>query len=282
MSTYASVLVALDLGPDVVARTKLATYLADHFHGHLIGAAGRRLLTIADAVTQAEVVSAGMVDTDRNLSLSLSLDSASEELQDVGAIFRQGAGSFERVSVRTGVEEPSVFLLRQARTADLLVVGRQDRRDPSDWRFAINPGDIVLQAGRPVLVTPPGADHLSAQQVVVAWKDTREARRAVWDALPFPRKAKEVVICAVGDDARHASAWDVQEHLCRHGVATEVLGLQRREATVGDELIQAAERVGADLIVSGAYGHSRMREWVFGGVTCDLLEHAPMCCLMTH
>jgi nucleotide-binding universal stress UspA family protein len=219
-----------------------------------------------------------MVDTDRNLSLN----SVSHELQDVEAVFRQGTGSFERVSVRTGVEEPSVFLLRQACAADLLVVGRQDRRNPSDWRFTINPGDIVLQAGRPVLVITSGADHLSAQQVLVAWKDTREARRAVWDALPFLRKAKEVVICAVGDDARHASARDVQEHLCRHGVAAEILGLQRREATVGDELIQAAERVGADLIVSGGYGHSRMREWVFGGVTCDLLDHAPVCCLMAN
>ena len=278
MSTYASVLVALDLGPHVVARTKLAADIADRFHGHLIGAAGRQLLTLAAAVTEAEIVSAGMVDTDRNFSLN----SASEELQDVEAVFRQGAGSFERVSVRTGVKEPGVFLLRQARAADLLVVGRQDRRNPSDWRFAINPGDIALQAGRPVLVIPPGADHLSAQQVLVAWKDTREARRAVWDALPFLRGAKEVVVCTVGDDARHASARDVQEHLCRHSVVAEVMGLQRREATVGDELIKAAERIGADLIVSGGYGHSRMREWVFGGVTCDLLEHAPMCCLMTH
>jgi len=278
VSTYASVLVALDLGPDVVARTKLATHLADCFHGHLIGAAGRHLLTIADAVTQAEVVSAGMVDTDRNVNWN----SAFQELQDVEAVFRQGIGSFARVSLRTGIEEPGIFLLRQARAADLLIVGRQDQRDPSDWRFALNLGDIVLQAGRPVLVTPPGADHLSAQLVLVAWKDTREARRAVWDALPFLRRAKEVVVCAVGDDARHASARDVQEHLGRHGVAAEVLGLQRREATVGDELIQAAERIGADLIVSGAYGHSRMREWVFGGVTCDLLDHAPVCCLMAN
>jgi nucleotide-binding universal stress UspA family protein len=158
MSTYASVLVALDLGPDVVARTKLATHLADHFHGHLIGAAGRRLLTIADAVTQAEVISAGMVDTDRNVNWN----SAFQELQDINAVFRQGIGSFERVSLRTGIEEPGIFLLRQARAADLLIVGRRDQCDPTDGRFALNLGDIVLQAGRPVLVTPPGVDYLSA------------------------------------------------------------------------------------------------------------------------
>jgi nucleotide-binding universal stress UspA family protein len=272
MSTYATVMVALDLGHDVVARTELATNIADRFDAHLIGVAGGQL--IATIVSEAGFTGGIPVDTDENF--------ASEELENIETAFRQGVGSFERVSIRTEVEEPSTFLLRQARAADLLIVGRQDRPTDRDWRLAVDPGDIVLQAGRPVLVTPPRADYVSAERVLVAWNDTREARRAVWDALPFLRRAEEVFICAVGDEIRYASARDVQNHLDHHGVAAEVLGLPRRSATVGDEIIQAAERVGADLIVSGAYGHSRMREWVFGGVTCDLLEHAPMCCLMTH
>jgi nucleotide-binding universal stress UspA family protein len=115
----------------------------------------------------------------------------------------------------------------------------------------------------------------------VAWKDTREARRAVWDALPLLREAEEVLMIAVGDSAKEAGALDVQEHLDQHGVKAKVLHAHR-DIPVADELIRLAEEQGVDLIVSGAYGHSRTREWILGGVTRELLDHAPVCCLMAH
>ena len=272
MSSYASVMVGLDLGPDAVARVKLAAGLVDRFGARMIGVAGRQ--PIQAVVGEAGFATGVIIEQDQQF--------ASEELQEVETTFRNAVGSRNRVSVRSGVERPGAFLLGQARAADLIVVGRQGRDDHSDWRFAVDPGDIVLQAGRPVLVTPPRIDSLSARRIVVAWKDTREARRAVWDALPLLREAEEVIVIAVGESAREAGALDVQEHLDQHGVKGKMLLHADRDMPVADELIRLAEENGADLIVSGAYGHSRTREWILGGVTRELLDHAPVCCLVAH
>jgi len=132
------------------------------------------------------------------------------------------------------------------------------------------------------LIACPYDNDLSAQRVIVAWKDTREARRAVSDALPLLKAAKEVFVVAIGDETRRAGADDVAAYLFRHGIeSTTVL---RRDAPggVADEIMKVAEQEQADLIVSGAYGYSRMREWMFGGVTRELLNGAPVCCLMSH
>ena len=210
-----------------------------------------------------------------------SASSASEELQEVETVFRDAVGSRDRVAFRSAVEIPTFFLAGQARAADLLVVGRQGRDDHGDWRFVVDPGDLALGAGRPILVTPPKVSVLSGKRVVIAWKDAREARRAVRDALPLLKAAEEVLVVAVGESGR-AGALDVQEHLDGHGIKARTLVHARRESAVADELIRAAEREGADLIVAGAYGHSRTREWILGGVTRDLLDHAPIPCLLAH
>ena len=130
-------------------------------------------------------------------------------------------------------------------------------------------------------MAPPKISVLSAKRVVIAWKDAREARRAVRDALPLLKAADEVLVVAVGESGR-AGALDVKEHLDGHGINARTLVQARRESAVADDLIRAAEREGADLMVAGAYGHSRTREWILGGVTRDLLDHAPIPCLLAH
>lgn len=270
MSTYAAIMVALDLGPDVVARVKLAADLADRLGARLIGAAARQ--PVVAAVAEAPFAAGMLAEQDRQL--------ASEEIQDDEKVFRDAAGS-RPVAFRSAVEMPTFFLGSQARAADLLVVGRRGRDDHDDWRFAADPGDLALGAGRPILVTPPKILVLSAKRIVIAWKDAREARRAVWDALPLLKAAEEVLVVAIGESG-HAGALDVKEHLGGHGIDARTLLHARREGAVADDLIRAAEREGADLIVAGAYGHSRTREWILGGVTRDLLDHAPICCLMAH
>ena len=121
---------------------------------------------------------------------------------------------------------------------------------------------------------------------MVAWKDTREARRAVWDASPFLRMAEAVHVIAVVDaeelNAATVGVSDVVRHLERHGIKARAEVRTQREASPADELILVAEQRGADLIVAGAYGHARVREWVLGGVTRDLLTHCPKCCLLSH
>ena len=166
-----------------------------------------------------------------------------------------------------------------ARSADLIIVGAA----PSvNYYRAADPAEVVMQAGRPVLLAPEGAERFTGRAAVIAWKDTREARRAVLDALPLLRRTEEALVQAVcaEPDAEYAEAQtsDVAAWLDRHGVNARARVSAGTEADVVDELTAEALASGADLIVAGAYGHSRLREWAFGGVTRTLLDD-PRCWL---
>ena len=145
---------------------------------------------------------------------------------------------------------------------------------------------MVLAAGRPVLVVPPNLDTLSEERVIVGWKDTREARRALRDALPFLERAAAVTIAEISDEESEVDAGrragDVVRYLARHNVRVGPTIAAHPKGGIADELIGLARAEGADLIVAGAYGHSRLGEWVFGGVTRDLLGSSPVCCLLAH
>jgi nucleotide-binding universal stress UspA family protein len=121
---------------------------------------------------------------------------------------------------------------------------------------------------------------------LVGWKDTREARRAIRDALPFLYRAKRVTVIAICESdqkeaARH-QVDDVVVYLARHKVRAEGRVETRLMGSGADQITGFAENEGADLLVTGAYGHSRLNEWVFGGMTHDLLAFSPICCLMSH
>jgi nucleotide-binding universal stress UspA family protein len=137
-----------------------------------------------------------------------------------------------------------------------------------------------------VLPVAPGVASLRAEHVVVAWKDTREARRAVLDAIPFLRIAKRVSVVEVctRDEERNALARidDVVRYLARHRIAADPRPILHRDRSDADHLLQFALNEDADLLVAGAYGHSRLGEWIFGGMTQDILTSSPLCCLMSH
>jgi nucleotide-binding universal stress UspA family protein len=179
-----------------------------------------------------------------------------------------------RSAVRFGSEAD--YLAQEARSADLMITC-------ADRRTEI--GDLVMQIGRPVLVVPMIADKLDLNQIIVGWKDTGKTRRAVSDALPFLQAAVKVTIVEIAaeddlpDARKHLS--DVVVWLERHGVVAETLALK----SDGDDAVgldSVARDLRADLVVAGAYGHSRVREWVLGGVTRDLLLHASRCSLISH
>jgi nucleotide-binding universal stress UspA family protein len=189
------------------------------------------------------------------------------------------------VHCRTFLEFPTECVAREARAADLLVIGRE---------FAVNdpylcpdPAAVVLKAGRPVLVVPPRMARFAARRAIVAWKDTREARRAVSDALPFLRDADEVIvteICELEADlaASQRRLRDVVQFLSRHGVPHAVDRVRSVEGTAVVSLLNLVQDSSADLVVAGAYGHSRLGEWMFGGMTRGLFEKSPVCLLLSH
>jgi len=153
------------------------------------------------------------------------------------------------------------------------------------YRFT-DSGALTLKAGRPVLLAPPGVRSLAARRVVIAWKDTREARRAVRDALPFLHMANEVIILEVceldGEQKAQHRLKDVANYLARHQITVVAERVRPVDGTVSNTLLRLVEEQSVDLIVAGAYGHSRLGEWVFGGMTQDLLNGSPVCCLFSH
>ncbi len=286
MSDYKTLLVhAEDIGAD--ARLQLAAALSGRFDATLIGlAAGEAVPPMvtdpmgADGELIAEAIRIGREE--------IAAEMAAAELR-----FRALTGKLpeRRTTWRTAFDNPAAALAREARDADLLIIGRDLERLRRGVFRAADPGDVLMLAGRPVLVVPPGLAEVTARHVVLAWKDTREARRAAADAMPFLRQADQVLVlevCAARcgeDELKYASerVTGVAAWLERHGVArvtAEAMAL--REDTTTDQILLAAEQQHADLIVAGGYGHARAREWIFGGVTRGLLHHCPKCCLLSH
>ena len=272
-SNYASIMVAVDLGPAAVDRVKLAGRLADRFSSHLIGVAAKAIPTPMYFETG--------VGTGPSI-MELAEKRANEEFAQAEKLFRDAVAMRNSIEWRQAARPGALFVCEQARAADLLIVGRRGPEDLPQGSLGVNPGDVVMQCGRPILVVPPN-QSVSAERIVIAWKDTREARRAVADSMPFLKQAKMVFVTSIADDGEAAGATDVMAYLQRHGVACEPLVWAARAANEpADEILDIAGEEGADLVVCGAYGHSRMREWIFGGVTRALLETSPVACFMSH
>jgi nucleotide-binding universal stress UspA family protein len=268
---YASIMVAMDLDPEAEKRAKLATALADRFSARLIGIAAHPIAV----PLYFEAPVSGLAS-----AVELEERRATVELANAEAVFRRIAGTRNRIGWRSAHAFPLDYVLEHARAADLIVTSRPRREEGAFGPMSINGGDLVMGAGRPVLFVPPGVDYISAKRIVIGWKDSREARRAVFDGLPLLKAAQEVTVVSIDADDRGAN--DVSAYLGYHGAQATVVVRTKTEGAVADELLRRAEQEGADLIVCGAYGHSRAREWAFGGVTRDLLDHAPLCCLMAH
>jgi nucleotide-binding universal stress UspA family protein len=177
------------------------------------------------------------------------------------------------------------YVADQARAADLLITGAQEGGALLDRSRFVNIADLVLRAGKPVLVAGPAEDSLDLKHVVVAWKDAREARRAVQDGLPLLKLAQRVTVVEIAakedlTDAR-ARTEDVVDWLARHGVAASARAVSGAPAEAA-QLGNIARELDAGLVVGGAYGHTRFREWVLGGMTRDFLLEPPRCSLVSH
>lgn len=179
---------------------------------------------------------------------------------------------------------PVPHMLQQARAADIIVVGARSETlvDPST---APDPSDLVMQAGRPVIVVPPMVQWLDLRSVLIAWKDVREARRAVFDALPMLAAAKEVMIAEIPEqDGRRADALahvaDVAAWLRGHGITANT-SVPEKAGDVTEQIEKIAANIGAGVVVAGAYGHSRFREWVLSGVTLHLATESRRCAFLS-
>lgn len=177
-------------------------------------------------------------------------------------------------------------VLLHSRYADLVVASQSGAEDNEDADADRLPESVVLGAGRPTLLVPRfGKFPKLGENVLVAWNRTREATRAVHDALPLLVKARKVTVMEVNPEsgrAPHMPGADIAQHLARHGVNAEASSVVGADIDVGDMILSRLVDLGADLLVMGAYGHSRLREFAFGGATRHLLRHMTVPVLMSH
>jgi nucleotide-binding universal stress UspA family protein len=273
--SYATLMVHLDVDGKSSGRENVAADLAARFHAHLIGVG-------AWAPMSVFLAEGAKVDP----------DPTEPHLQDMKSLLDQKGRQFcaavarsdPQAEWRSILDFPTDVLAQECRSADLVIVG--PGQESSDPFRALDPGGLVLKAGRPVLIVPAGVASLSPRHVAIAWKDAREARRAVGDALPFLQQAESVMIVEiseVGESGRilgHVK--DVAGYLARHGIDVIAERVRPAEVSVTDALLRVVHDENINLLVAGAYGHSRLGEWAFGGVTRDLLAQSPVCCLLSH
>ena len=259
-----SILVNLDLFVSSSAIVKCAADLATRYKAELVGFAAAEPPTELMAAEGAVVTSARFQEERERIEQALG---------NAESTFRSLVPSGIKTTWRSLIANPTPKLIETARCSDLILVSAAAvaNRNPST---RLDVGELILAAGRPVLVVADGAPRIAADKIVVAWKDTREARRAVADALPFLARASDVLVVAVDEGdygAERPSLTDVVAWLTAHEVKVrgDILPMA---GTTGATIKTAAASMGADLVVSGGYGHTRLREWLLGGVTEDLLQ----------
>jgi nucleotide-binding universal stress UspA family protein len=276
--TYATVMVSLALDQPNDSRLAVACQISERFDARLVG-------IVAAVFSPPLYFTTG--EQAQNL-IDQGQASVRRRLSELEAQFRDVSKNRDRhIEWRCALDFPARYIVREARCADLIVGG--GRSDALSDPFAlITPRDLVMEAGRPLLVVPDAVDWLDPRSMLVAWKDTPEARRAIVTALPMLRKAKDVTVAEIveagsGQASAVERVRDVVTWLSGHGVsASELVASQDEDQDVADQLDSLAANVGAGVIVAGAYGHSRFREMILGGVTQHLITQSARCALLSH
>ncbi|MGD9537478.1 MAG: universal stress protein [Alphaproteobacteria bacterium] len=171
-----------------------------------------------------------------------------------------------------------------ARYADVTVLGQPERGEIEPTHSAELPANVVMGSGRPAIAVPyAGSFAKPPRHALIAWNGTREATRAVHDALPILKRANKVSILSVNPkDGKHLAGADIAAHLARHGCKAEASRTVATDISVADAILSDASDIGADFLVMGAYGHSRLREWALGGATKDVLNTMTVPVLFSH
>ncbi|BCH31955.1 universal stress protein [Mesorhizobium sp. L-8-10] len=268
--TITTIMVQLDVDSPATPRLSFARELAGKFE--------------ADLIAVVAVEARALVPPDENgLVTRELLRQRRREIEDRLKVLKEEflafSGNNERASWRTELDDPTRTLALHARAADLVVTGTPAAEAGGDFHRTIDAGALILSVGRPVLFAADDLRPLRGERILIAWKDARESRRAVADAMPFLTHAKEVTVAAIAEGDQPAvreGAADVVRFLMRHGVRASSQILEPDGAKIAEVLIAKAGEIGADVVVAGGYGHSRLLEWAFGGVTRSMLSAGSM------
>jgi nucleotide-binding universal stress UspA family protein len=279
------ILVIADDGRGQEARLRVAIELARRNDAHLTALFVVSSLDIAGFAQPigGDIASLGTFETIRDEHRAARLAVA----ERLAATFGTAA---ERAGIvaewRIGDGDATELATLNARYVDLTVLGQVDPDDPNP--AAPVPAAVLLGSGRPILAVPyVGGSGTMGRRVLVAWNATREAARAVNDALPLLQDAEMVTVLSINPERGirgegDLPAADIALHLARHGIKAEASYLVSEDVGVGAALLSRAADLGSDLMVMGGYGHSRLREIVLGGATRSVLREMTLPVLLSH
>jgi nucleotide-binding universal stress UspA family protein len=276
--TYKNILIHIDRGTRSGERLDIGFGLAQALNAHCVGL----FALSAHRIPSYAKVEAGSILAEAEARFRAEAVVAAEAVFH-GAVKRSGLATAEwRESKRDALGA----MLLSARYSDLVIVGQRDADEDS----GVTPefvDELVLAAGRPVLAIPYAGRFANVgNNVLVAWNASREAARAVSDAIPLLQRAASVQVVAFdpgkGADHGDVPGADIGLFLARHGVKVQVAQQNGAGLDIGSQILSRAADIGADLIVMGGYGHSRMRELVLGGATRTLLESMTVPVLLSH
>jgi nucleotide-binding universal stress UspA family protein len=274
------ILVTLEPGPALERRLLRAADLALAHEAHLIG------LSVLEPLNLAGYFAPGLqavVEVEERHQQAAAAAARKIELEFQSVCSRLGISSEWRLAEG----DPGEIATQHARYADLTITGQVNPESPPPGGGAALPERLALTSGRPVLVVPyVGRYEAIGSHVLVAWNRTREAVRAVHDALPILQKARRVTVLSINpeqsDPRPNPPGSDMGVHLARHGITVETSYTVAKDIAVGSAILSRAADFSADLIVMGCYGHSRFRELVMGGASREILRHMTVPVLMSH
>jgi nucleotide-binding universal stress UspA family protein len=277
---YKTVLVSLNDVPRAEAMIDAAALIAKAYDAHLIGCYVIPAVTIYPEVGFAAPPA---VDDTRQQYFKTNIAVVKERFE---AKLRQDGLRGEWRTVNSLYPEIAPSLMEHGRTADLIMVSQIAENPAANIEQGLVE-HVVMESGRPVLIIPQKGSLAEIKSVVVGFNATREATRALFDGLPLLRSAKDVRVVWVDPYKERSVAGEVPgaeaaAALARHGVRATAEGLAAGGINAGEALLLHVSDLGAELLVVGAYAHSRMREYIFGGATQHVLAHANVPVLMSH
>lgn len=278
--SYKTILVHLDESKRSEERIEIAARIAMSEGAHLVGVA-------MTGVSRFIYQSAHIGNGDPNLAIHL--DFLRERARGVLEIFEQsviklGVNSFEK---RLVDDEAGAGVSVQGRYSDLIVLGQYDPDETFPATLSDFPEYVMLHSGRPVLIIPYAGHFQSiAKKILISWDASREATRAITDAIPLLRKAHIVQVAvfnpaSTSDVHGEQPGADIALFLARHNINVEVIP-QQTEIDIGNALLSLASDLNSDMIVMGGYGHARFREMILGGVTHTMLKNMTIPVLISH
>ncbi|HEY8102633.1 MAG TPA: universal stress protein [Burkholderiaceae bacterium] len=278
--SYKTILVHVDRSKHAPARIKLAAEIALAENAHLIGAAMTgisRFIYQDSGIDISQTVVAAQID-------ALN-ESANHALAEFDSIAKQlGVLSYEKRLVN---DEPAGGLALQARYSDLVVVSQTDLDEPGSSLESDLPEYVMLNSARPVLILPYAGQYSHVgKNILVGWDGSMEATRAITNAIPLLKRAKNVTVALFNASSQidvhgEQPGSDIALFLARHNIKVEVV--QRNTSNdIGNAILTTAADLQSDLIVMGGYGHTRFREVILGGVTLTILNSMTVPVLMSH